>query len=47
LNTFRYATDNLVKCLAPKAGPKGRVKKLVETGEMMQEVLDRSTVQKR
>jgi hypothetical protein len=43
---FRDATDKLVKCLAPKAGPKNRAKKLVKTGEKMQEV-DRSTVRKR
>jgi hypothetical protein len=39
----RDATDKLVKCLAPKAGPKNRAKKLVKTGEKMQEV-DRNTV---
>lgn len=42
VDTTRDATDKLVKCLAPKAGPKNRAKKLVKTGEKMQEV-DRNT----
>jgi len=38
VDTTRDATDKLVKCLAPKSGPKNRAKKLAKMGEKMQEV---------